>query len=182
MITFHMILALLQVGLLLYIIHRAINLIRKKAELYEVPAKLRWVLVLGLILMLIQVVLGTQVREEIDQIAFSLGNMLRDEWIESTGVVFLIHRSFSLVLLGIHLLYFFWAFKYTLRKSKVNLWSQVLITLIGLEIVSGIGLSYFGMPGFLQPIHLLLGSLIVGVQFILLLQLKDHVKVQLNKN
>lgn len=182
MITFHMILALLQVGLLLYIIHRAVNLIRKKADLFEVPSKLRWVLIIGLILMLVQVVLGTQVREELDQIAFSLGNLLRDEWISKTGIVFLIHRSFSLVLLGIHLLYFFWAFKYTRRKSQINLWSQVLIGLILLEIASGIGLSYFGIPAFLQPVHLLLGSLIVGVQFILLMQLRDHVELKLNTN
>nr|HAD50767.1 heme A synthase [Algoriphagus sp.] len=77
---------------------------------------------------------------------------------------------------------FFWAFKYTLRKSQVNLWSQVLILLILLEIASGIGMAYFGIPAFLQPIHLLLGSLIVGVQFILILQLRDHVQLKLNTN
>tara|TARA_R100000388_G_C7157608_1_gene117593 strand:- start:332 stop:658 length:327 start_codon:yes stop_codon:yes gene_type:complete len=108
--------------------------------------------------------------------------MLREEWIERSGIEFLIHRSFSLVLLGVHLLYFFWAFKYTLRKSQVNLWSQVLILLILLEIASGIGMAYFGIPAFLQPIHLLLGSLIVGVQFILILQLRDHVQLKLNTN
>ena len=139
-------------------------------------------MILGIILMFAQVILGTQVREQIDQVAASLGNMLREEWIERSGIEFLIHRSFSLVLLGVHLLYFFWAFKYTLRKSQVNLWSQVLILLILLEIASGIGMAYFGIPAFLQPIHLLLGSLIVGVQFILILQLRDHVQLKLNTN
>lgn len=182
MITFHMILALLLVGLLLYINHRAVDLIRTKADLFQVPSKLRWILILGIILMFAQVILGTQVREQIDQVAASLGNMLREEWIERSGIEFLIHRSFSLVLLGVHLLYFFWAFKYTLRKSQVNLWSQVLILLILLEIASGIGMAYFGIPAFLQPIHLLLGSLIVGVQFILILQLRDHVQLKLNTN
>jgi cytochrome c oxidase assembly protein subunit 15 len=34
-------------------------------------------------------------------------------------------------------------------------------------------MAYFGLPAYLQPIHLLFGSLILGVQFILILQLKD---------
>ena len=178
MITFHMMLALLQVGLLLYIIQRAQDLLGNTAQQAQIPSKLRWVLVLGLVLMLIQVVLGTQVREELDQIAFSMGNMLRDQWIGKTGTSFLIHRSFSLVLLGVHVLYFVWAFRYSLRKSQINLWSQVLIALILIEIASGIGLSYFGIPAFLQPIHLLLGSLIVGVQFVLLMQFRGHVDLK----
>lgn len=182
MITFHMILALLLVGLLLYVNYRSEKLLPAKIVQMDIPVKIQRVLFLGFILMFVQVVLGTQVREQIDQISSSLGNLLREEWVERVGLDFLIHRSFSLVLLGIHLFYFFWAFRYSYRKTQVNLWSQVLMLLIILEIVTGIGMAYFGIPAFLQPIHLLLGSLILGIQFLLLLQLRDLLQFKINTN
>ncbi len=180
MISFHMILALLLTSLLIYIYHRSGKLLPGKGVREDVPSKVQLALIVGLVLMFFQVVLGTQVREEIDQIAGSLGYMLRYEWVERVGLVFPIHRSFSLVLLGIHVLYFFWVFKYTLRRSSINLWSQALMILILLEICTGIGMAYFGIPAFLQPVHLLVGSLILGVQVYLLLQLRDHKQFSLN--
>ncbi|TNF43152.1 MAG: heme A synthase, partial [Cytophagales bacterium] len=146
----------------------------------EIPAKVRWILIFAAILMLIQVVLGTQVREEIDRISFALGNLMREEWIDQIGIKFIIHRSFSLLLLAVHVLYFFWAFKYSVRKSKVQVWSQVLMLVLILEIATGMGMAYFGIPAFLQPLHLVLGSLILGIQLMLILQLKDQVQFKLN--
>lgn len=182
MITFHMLLALALVAVLLYINHRSERLQSNHGVKMNVPAKVQWILIIGTILMLIQIVLGTQVREQIDQVATSLGDMLRGEWVDRLGLTFILHRSFSLVLLGVHVLYFFWAFSYSVRRSKVNLWSQVLMVVLLLEIASGIGMAYFGIPAFLQPIHLLLGSLILGIQFMLILQLRDQVQFKLNTN
>ena len=132
--------------------------------------------------MIFQIVLGTQVREQIDQISFALGNMLREEWVNRVGLSFLIHRSYSILILGSNLLFLFWVFKYTARKSQVNLWSQVLVLLVILEIITGIGMAYFGIPAFLQPIHLLIGSLIIGVQTLLLLQIRDHIQFRFKEN
>ncbi|WBL43609.1 COX15/CtaA family protein [Algoriphagus halophytocola] len=182
MITVHMILALLLVSLLIYVYHRSGRLQARKGVKMDVPGKVEVLLLIGTLLMFVQVVLGTQVREQIDIISDSLGNMLREEWVGRVGVDFLIHRSFSLVLLGIHVLYFFWAFKYTLRRSQVNLWSQVLMILIILEIATGMAMAYFGIPAFLQPIHLLVGSLIIGVQVLLLLEIREHKQFRLNTN
>ena len=180
MITFHMLLALGLVAVLLYVNHRAQRLQPSQGVSMDVPVKVQVMLMLGTVMMLVQVVLGTQVREEIDRISFELGGLLRDEWIGRIGIEFLIHRSFSLAILGVHLIYFLWAFRYTARNSKVSLWSQVLIGLVILEIATGMGMAYFGIPAMLQPIHLLLGSLILGVEFVLILQLKDHIQFKLN--
>jgi cytochrome c oxidase assembly protein subunit 15 len=144
------------------------------------PRKILALLVVASILMLIQVVLGTQVREGIDRVSFAMGNMLREEWVEKVGLVFLVHRSFSLVLLAVHVLYFVWAYKFSPRHSSITYWNQALLLLILLEIVSGIGMAYFGVPAFLQPVHLLFGSMILGVQFILMLQLKEQSNPKLN--
>lgn len=180
MITFHMLLALALVKVLLYVRHRSERLQGKGGVHMVVPAKVQWVLMVGTILMVFQVVLGTQVREQIDQISSSLGDMLREEWVSRVGLNFIVHRSFSFVLLGVHILYFYWAFRYTVRNSKVNLWTQLLMVVLLLEIGSGVGMAYFGIPAFLQPIHLLLGSLLLGIQFTLILQLRDHIQFKLN--
>lgn len=179
-ITVHMILALLLVAILIVANYRPSSLSERKGVRVLIPKKVELLLYLGLFLMFIQVVLGTQVREQIDVISSSLGNMLRGEWIERVGIQFLVHRSFSLLLLGIHIVYFFWAFKYSLRKSRISLWSQVLIGLILIEIASGVGMAYFGIPAFLQPLHLIFGSLIIGVQVILILQLRDQNQYRIN--
>jgi len=176
MITFHMLLALALVTMLLFSFHRAGRVVADYSIPPSVPKKIVRILVVGTILMLCQVVLGTQVREAIDAVSYALGNMLRGEWVERTGVVFLVHRSFSLVLLGIHLVYFFWAFTYVQRKSSVSFLSQALVVSIFFEIVSGIGMAYFAIPAFLQPVHLVLGSLILGIQFLLILHLRDQNK------
>ncbi|WP_297335435.1 COX15/CtaA family protein [Algoriphagus sp.] len=180
MITIHMVLALILVWILLYVNQRSHFLLRPKTKSSFLPVKIQWVLIIGTILMFVQVILGTQVREEVDRVSESLGNLLRDQWIGELGIQFIIHRSYSLVLLGVHLLYFFWAFKYTLRKSPINNWTQVLILLILLEIATGVGMAYFGIPAFLQPVHLVLGSLILGVQFLLIYQIRATNKIKLN--
>ena len=171
-----MLLALALVAVLTYSYHRAGRILGNLSNAPAVPKKVIRILVVGMGLMVVQIVLGTQVREAIDAVSFALGNLLRGEWVERTGLVFLVHRSFSLLLLGIHLLYFFWAFRYAQRKSPVNFWSQALVVVILFEIGSGMGMAYFAIPAFLQPLHLVLGSLILGIQFLLVLHLRDQDK------
>jgi cytochrome c oxidase assembly protein subunit 15 len=174
MITFHMLLALGLVAVLLYSHQRASRLLADFSQFVPMPKKILWLLIVASILMLVQVVLGTQVREGIDRVSFALGNLLREEWVGRVGMVFLVHRSFSLVLLGVHVLYFLWVFKFSSRATSFNVWNQWLLLLLVLEIASGIGMAYFGLPAFLQPVHLLFGSLILGVQFVLILRLKQQ--------
>jgi cytochrome c oxidase assembly protein subunit 15 len=173
MITVHMLLALALVAVLLYSYRRAARLLATNQFTGAMPKKIFVLLLVASILMLVQVVLGTQVREAIDRVSFALGNMLREEWIGKVGLVFLVHRSFSLVLLALHVLYFVWAFKFSPRHSSLTYWNQALLLLLVLEIISGMGMAYFGIPAYLQPVHLLFGSMILGVQFILMLQLKE---------
>lgn len=173
MITVHMLLALALVAVLLYSYRRAARLLATNQFTSAMPKKIFVLLLVASILMLVQVVLGTQVREAIDRVSFAMGNMLREEWIGKVGLVFLVHRSFSLVLLALHVLYFVWAFKFLPRHSSLTYWNQALLLLLVLEIISGMGMAYFGLPAYLQPVHLLFGSMILGVQFILMLQLKE---------
>ena len=179
MITLHMMLALLMVCLLIYIHFRAHHLGKTILFRTEKANRLYLILLVGFVLMTIQIVLGTQVREEIDQVAFAYGNLMRGSWIESLGLSFLIHRSYSLLLLVIHLVFIYKIYKYSVRRSGIFKLSQLLLLVIFVEILTGVGMAYFGIPAFLQPIHLLFGSLIIGLQFLLLLNLNDQRKLKI---
>jgi len=178
MISVHMIIALLIVCLLLYIHYRSYRLSYPIVYKTEKPNRLFYLLGVGFVLMIIQIVLGTQVREQVDAIAFRFGNLFRSEWVQYLGLEFIIHRSYSLVLLGIHLIFIYKVYKYTLRSTSIFKWSQILLLNILFVIITGVGMAYFGIPAFLQPLHLLLGSLVIGLQFVILLLLNDQRKTE----
>ncbi|MCH6200380.1 COX15/CtaA family protein [Aquiflexum sp. LQ15W] len=179
MITLHMILALVIVCVLLYVHFQSYKLIYPSKSTTEKPNTLFGILVIGFLLMLVQIVFGTQVREEMDVVAFEFGNLLRGEWIDHLGLVFIVHRSYSILLLAVHLLFFYQVYKNTLRHVSIFKWSQGLILVIFLEILTGVGMAYFGVPAFLQPVHLLLGTMIIGIQFVILLQLDSQRKLKI---
>jgi len=179
MITVHMVLALLLVCLLLYVHYRSYKLAYPVKIKTERPDRLYAWLMAAFILSSVQVVLGTQVREQVDIVSAQFGNLFRSEWVDHLGSSFLIHRSFSILLLVIHIVFIYNIYKHSLRKSNIFSWSQVLILTIILEIITGVGLSYFALPAFLQPIHLFVGALVIGLQFIILLLLNDQKQLAL---
>ncbi|GAA4316137.1 hypothetical protein GCM10023183_37230 [Nibribacter koreensis] len=167
MVTVHMALSLVLVALLIYSVVRA-----KREQIYQEPVTPQaWVLPLlwiGLLLTFVQIILGTQVREEVDVIAYNMDGLGREGWIGQLGSSFYVHRSLSIlfVLLNIALAY---KVKELGNRSLTKLVNWVLIT-IGLEILVGIVLAYFALPAFAQPLHLVIGTAIFGLQFLLLMQ------------
>ncbi|MEQ6121891.1 COX15/CtaA family protein [Reichenbachiella sp. MALMAid0571] len=167
MITFHMLLAIGLIALLLYIrfdLQENRRVIDKKR-----PKSVKGLLIVCIILLLTQIVLGTQVREAIDTIAAHLGETSRVRWIDNLGLTFYLHRTYSLVILTLHIILLIRLFR-TLNlvgTSVVLSWSLILLIL--LEIVTGAILVYFALPYLIQPIHLFLALLIFGIQYYLLL-------------
>jgi len=124
-------------------------------------------LVICIFSILTQILFGTQVREGIDRISVSLA---RVEWIANLGGEFILHRSFSWIVLLSHV-----ALLLSLKKvNKLDVLSIALISLISVGIVSGVIMAYFSIPSYIQPIHLLLATLIFGIQMLLLLKLNTH--------
>jgi heme a synthase len=170
-ITIHMLVALLIVAFLIYLYHKSSP--TKTSDEGNISASLKVLLLLSLLVLLIQVLLGTDVREAIDVIATSLID--RSLWIEQLGLEFLIHRSFSLIVLIINVL-----FVVKLRKTSYDkALSRNLIILILGTILTGAGMSYFSVLPILQPIHLLLATITFGVQLFMLFQLNGRAKVML---
>ena len=160
MITVHMLLAIVIVCLLIYVYYRS----KRAVEEVKVEGanKLLVVIAVCIIASLVQVVLGTQVREAIDVIAEQLA---RNEWIANLGIGFKIHRSYSLFLLAIHLYLARLLYINRAQSQILRFAAAFLLAVVVIETVSGAVMAYFGVPPFIQPLHLLLGTLIIGVQY-----------------
>ncbi|WP_421765611.1 COX15/CtaA family protein [Ekhidna sp.] len=161
-ITFHMLLALLIVALLIWMNFRAREVPRfKHSQLYLIS-------VITILLFIPQLILGTEVRGVIDDLMVS--NIGRNDWINELSTNFLIHRSYSwLILIGCALL------AYYARKTK-EIWvintTIGLTTMVFLIMVAGIGMARFGFSHWLQPLHLILAVGIFSTLFYLTLRLK----------
>lgn len=164
-ITIHMVMALVIVALVLYIIFAAKN----TYPTYK-PNKLFFnLLVVSLLLTLIQVVLGTQVRQFVDEQIKLLGDNTKQLWLQSPEVNFYIHRTLSVGVFLVNTWIFYLNRKLMLGYSKVN-WVMLLIIL---EIISGILMYYIHFPFGTQTIHLVIASLLFGLQFYLILEGKS---------
>ncbi|WP_069130247.1 COX15/CtaA family protein [Rhodohalobacter halophilus] len=152
MITLHMILAMIILSTLLYASFRAMNS-RIKIQLSANQRKtLLWASLSVLALTLIQMVIGTQVRESID-VAKNVMELPRSEWIESVGTLYPIHRSFSWLVVVPAGLILFYNKKFE-AGSLLNRLGWAIALLILLQVVVGVTLERFGMPGTAQVLHL----------------------------
>ncbi len=145
-ITIHMVGALVIAALPL------ININILKERKISVSPFLKHLLSGMIFIVLLQIILGTQVREEIDVISKALSYEQRDLWIDRLGSIFIIHRSFSwLVLIGTIALY------YKSRKIVGFVKASSLISLnVFIIIILGIIMVYLDMPAVAQPLHLFL--------------------------
>lgn len=172
-ITVHMLLALLIVFLLI----KMLSAFYPSAGTASFSAKF-WVL-LAIALSLLQIVFGTEVRKEIDQISYKANYHHRETWIDEMGVLFYVHRSFSLVVLFLNAYIIATINGLRFREiparfTKMPLTHRALLSLIVIEIFSGVVLTYAGFPAFMQPVHLLMASAIFGVQCLVLFQFKEN--------
>jgi cytochrome c oxidase assembly protein subunit 15 len=170
MVTVHMLVAIVIVFLLIYTVSRSFTG-TVKLESISNKTLLNKLLVFLLATSIIQIVLGTQVREAIDEIASTLAGNNRESWIGQLGVGFYVHRSLSSIILLAHLYLLFQLNKNVKGKGVVYTYSVVLVAVVAMEIMAGIGMAYWAIPAFLQPLHLLLAVVAIGIQFVLLLLL-----------
>jgi heme a synthase len=168
-VTLHMMLAVLVIFVLLYAIARAWSEVIETERVGE-KSFLNKLLIIILILSTSQVLLGTQVREAIDRvIANPIFGYNRETWIEQMGLPFYIHRSYSLLIFGLHI-YLIWQLRKNInQKGIVYQFTQALVGIVIIEILSGVIMAYFAIPAYIQPIHLTLAIVSLGIQFVILL-------------
>lgn len=168
-ITVHMLLALVIVCIAIqtyyWATHVSQPLIPQNEEVRSIK---KWAF-LGLILLVIQVVFGTDVREVIDHLKHQ--PIERSHWIASIGTPYHVHRFLAYVTLALAIYLYY-------RMGRLNgpfrlqvKYANLALVLVILQMVSGIVLARFSVPAFAQTFHLVAASLLVGAQYYLLLLL-----------
>ena len=172
LVTVHMLVAIAIVAITIYTYYEA-RAIRDKSILTNISSG--WVLLLaysGLLLTIIQITLGTEVREQIDFIASSIDAVNRSQWVAKVGINFIYHRDLAIFVIIVNVISFLMIRKrYPVDGCQYRYISYVLL-LIVLQIATGLILSYLALPPFAQALHILLATLVFGAQFYLLLLLK----------
>lgn len=171
MITLHMLLALFIVALLIYTIARSQREPLQQLEVDGLSTKFKTVLMVAMGMTLLQVAMGTQVREAVDFIAHEHSYIDRQYWRDDFPIIFYVHRSFSSLILFTNL-WLLWQCHKTLAKNHLLFRiSLVLGGLVVTAILAGVSLDRLGMPAVAQPVHLLMANLIFGAQFFLFISL-----------
>jgi cytochrome c oxidase assembly protein subunit 15 len=165
MITLHMLLALFIVALLIYAIAKSQRQYLAHIDSSQIPSLVKTAIIWAMGLTLIQVAMGTQVREAVDFIAHEHKYIDREYWRDSFPIIFYIHRSFSAIILFANL-WIIWKIYHAVNNNNLLLrYSYLLLAVIITAIIAGITLDRLGIPPLAQPIHLLMANLIFGVQF-----------------
>ena len=161
-ITLHMGMALLLVFILIFLLFKE----QKKGLSLPQQFSFKLFSYLALTLTLIQIGMGTQVRQFIDVQMKKWSLEGASQWLNEIPTLFYVHRSFSLLVLGIHL---YLAYVLLKNKKMPHVFSLILITL-GLEISTGIWMYYFDFPFSSQPLHLVFASMLFGAQSYFILE------------
>ena len=164
-ITIHMFLALVIIGIQLYVIREISPVQQKKIELNKT---MKWLALVVLGITFYQMFLGTQVREFIDEL--TKAGYGREAWTEHLGWAFLIHRSFSWLVL-ILMTFMIWKNE---KTSKLTIIRSAYV-ILALELISGILLAYANMPGLVQTSHLVFAAILFGILTMLVFRMRTAV-------
>jgi cytochrome c oxidase assembly protein subunit 15 len=180
-ITLHMLLALFIVALLIYILARSQKAHWGYFDISVLPDKFNKVLAAAMFMTLLQVVMGTQVREAVDMIANQHAYIDRQYWRDDFPFIFYVHRSFSSIILFTNGWLFWKIFQGFDRTYLIFKVGSLLMGLIVTAIIAGISLDRLGVPPVAQPVHLLMANLIFGTQFFLYIYLKYSIQSAQNR-
>ncbi len=166
-ITIHMVVAMIILATLLFATFRAMSNRLSISISTNTRRRLLWVSGIILFLTLIQLVLGTQVRESVD-IAKNVMVLPRSAWLDTVGWLYEIHRSFSwlLVIFAVALVYYN---KKLQVPGRLNRTGWIIAVLIIMQIFIGIGMEQFDMPGVLQVLHLVSVAILICAEMLYLL-------------
>jgi cytochrome c oxidase assembly protein subunit 15 len=163
-VTVHMIVALVIVQMLLYVTVRTFPVHPSTSA----PKHLSTFSTVLILITLIQIALGTQVRSGVDA-ALDAG-VARNAALATVGTLDYLHRDAAFVtLLGSILLCFWLATRSQRPAMTLVRWSWVVLGLSVAQVATGVVMAYVSlMPG-AQVVHLTLASLLLGAETVLLL-------------
>ncbi len=176
-LTAHMLLAFVVIVGLVYLYVKTAFGFRAPSGM-KMDNTTRYALGLLIIITLVQVLIGTQVRQQIDVIAKSLDMQSRDLWISQLDWIFKFHRSFSLLLIIGNGWVVYQILKYLHHYFAVYRAGIYLAVFVGIAALSGIIMTYLNVPSWAQPVHLILSCLIFGTQVYLFFALGRKTQIR----
>lgn len=171
LITVHMILAQVIVGIMIAAIIRSARPQLKQINtdrLSNIAYPIIWV---AMGLGLLQLILGTQVREAVDLIAKQSNYVNRHLWIDNLPMIFSVHKYFAIVLLLLN----GWTIMHLLTRTSsviIHRLNWFLAFLLIGTVIMGMSMDRLNLPVFAQPMHLWTASLIFGTQLSILMILR----------
>ena len=171
-VTVHMLLALVILALTIYNYHLA--KVQSKPQIITKPV-ITIIGVAAVVLSVIQITFGTEVREKVDEVAYHFQGGYRDRWVKEVGEVFSNHRDTALLVIVLNVMLYALIRRRFNRHSLHQQLMSFIFLMIMMQIGVGIALSYWALPPVAQAAHIVLASLIFGAQFYLLLNFKRSV-------
>jgi cytochrome c oxidase assembly protein subunit 15 len=168
-VTVHMLLALVLLAILVYTYNYTNMLRREPVTIMSKVIWLRVLLCVSVAVSVIQIVYGTEVREQIDFISKGLTAGMRSTWVSKVGDVFNYHRDLAVVVAVLNVfVYKMIMDKFGGKDTEIRVGGAVIIVLI-VQIVTGILLSNFALPPYAQALHILFSTTLFTLQFYLYL-------------
>ena len=158
-VTLHMILALVILAVMVLLKAKLVNNKSTEANL-----TLKIALGVSVGLTIVQIILGTRVREGVDEMLILLGQDARGQWLEQIGNSFYIHRNLAIVVVLVNA----WLVVQMLKVKDSKVFSKAIYAIIGvtvIQLISGAIMSYKAIPPVFQCIHLICATLLFTILF-----------------
>jgi len=168
LVSLHLLIALLIVSLLIYItqaLHYLKDGLLPKSTAVNKPLR-NWIVILWVVA-LFQIVIGTQVRSQVELILSDFPLLFGLQLIERIGLINYVHSILGILFMALSIIVALMLFK----KSEFRILGVVIVLLPLLQISIGSAMEIFGIPALLQVFHLWVASLIIGVILIIFTQL-----------
>ena len=162
MITIHMVIGLVIIGLIL----RILFIIQEERINFKYNSLFNKLLIISVLFSLIQISMGTQVLQFIDEQVKLFGFENKEYSLMNPSFKFYFHRSFTIAIILVNFGLFYLNQVHGLGYKLVK-W---ILLLLFFETITGILMYYAEFPLGTQAIHLLSGALLFGVQFYLWMQ------------
>jgi cytochrome c oxidase assembly protein subunit 15 len=168
MVTLHMLGALVIVAFLIVANYLAAPQRPKPANTVG-SRKLVWLGWAVVLLALVQILVGTQVRESVDAVAQQQGYLGRDGWLQPS-LYYSIHKIAWILLAAGAAFWLRGVFAELGSNRTIRLTGIGIMASMGLEICFGLVLAMFDLPPVVQPLHMLFANLIFALAFSMWMQ------------
>ncbi|WP_343523426.1 COX15/CtaA family protein [Pedobacter sp.] len=168
-VTVHMLLALVILAISIYTYNYAKQLNKAPSVIMYRILWLKGFLFFTLLISIIQIVLGTDVREAIDGVAKELAYGSKHTWLSKVGSVFSYHRDLAILVVVTNAIVYKMVIDRFSGKAAPLLTARFILITLLVQLLSGFALAYIAFPPAAQAVHILFSTLLFSLQFYLYL-------------